>query len=63
MERGNREGQIAISTGVGELVEKRLRTERQRSQRFFADRPKARALVEASTISEWVATLLEELGQ
>jgi transposase len=62
MDLGKRESQIAIITEAGELVEKRLRTERERLQRFFADRPRARVLVEASTISEWVARLLEELG-
>jgi transposase len=39
-----------------------MRTERERLRRFFAGRPKARILMEASTISEWVARLLEELG-
>ena len=58
-EEGN---QIAILTESGELSEKRLRTERERLRQFFADRPKARILLEASTISEWVARVLEELG-
>jgi hypothetical protein len=53
----------AIITEAGELVEKRMRTERERLQRFFADRAEARILLEASTNSEWVARLLEELGQ
>jgi transposase len=59
---GKRESQIAIITEAGELVEKRLRTERERLRRFFVDRPKLRILMEASTISEWVARVLEELG-
>jgi transposase len=62
MDLGKRESQIAIITEAGELVEKRVRTERERLQALFADRPKARILLEASTISEWVARLLEELG-
>ena len=62
MDLGKRESQIAIITEAGELIEKRLRTERERLRQFFADRPKARILVEASTISEWVARLLEEMG-
>jgi transposase len=62
MDLGKRESQIAIITEAGELVEKRVRKERERLQRLFADRPKARILLEASTISEWVARLLEELG-
>jgi transposase len=62
MDLGKRESQIAIITEAGELIEKRMRTERERLRQFFSDRPKARILMEASTISEWVARLLEELG-
>jgi transposase len=62
MDLGKRESQIAIITDAGELIEKRVRTERERLRQFFADRPKAEILLEASTISEWVARLLEELG-
>ncbi|MCG6926029.1 MAG: hypothetical protein LJF30_12035, partial [Acidobacteria bacterium] len=62
MDLGKRESQIAIITEAGELIEKRLRTERERLRQFFTDRPKARILMEASTISEWVARLLEEVG-
>jgi len=38
------------------------RTERERLTQYFKDRPKAKILIEASTISEWVARLLEGLG-
>ncbi len=62
MDLGKRESQIAIITEAGELIEKRVRTERGRLRQFFGDRPKARILMESSTISEWVARLLEELG-
>ncbi len=62
MDLGKRESQIAIITEAGELIEKRVRTERERLRQFFADRPKTRIVMEASTISEWVARLLEELG-
>jgi transposase len=62
MDLGKKESQIAILTGAGELVEKRMRTQRERLMRYFKDRPKARILIEASTISEWVARLLEGLG-
>ena len=62
MDLGKKESQIAILTEAGKLVEKRMRTERERLRQFFADRPKARILMEASTISEWVARVLEELG-
>jgi len=62
MDLGKRESQIAIITEAGELIEKRMRTQGESLRRFFADRPKARILMEASTISEGVAHLLEELG-
>jgi transposase len=62
MDLGKKESQIAIITEAGELVEKRLRTERERLREFFVARPGSRILIEASTISEWVARLLEELG-
>ena len=62
MDLGKRESQIAIITEAGELIEKRVRTERERLRQFFADPSKARILVEASTSSEWVARVLEELG-
>jgi hypothetical protein len=44
MDLGKRESQIAIITEAGELIEKRLRTERERLRQFFTDRPKARSL-------------------
>lgn len=59
---GKRESQVAIVTEAGELVEKRLRTERERLRRSFVDRPKSTVLMEASTISEWAARLLEDPG-
>ncbi len=62
MDLGKKESQSAIITEAGELVEKRLRTKRERLMRYFKDRPPARILMEASTISEWVARLLDELG-
>jgi transposase len=62
MDLGKRESQIAIITRAGELIEKRLRTLRERLREYFADRPNARILMESSTISEWVARLLEGLG-
>jgi transposase len=62
MDLGKKESQIAIITDAGELIEKRIRTERERLIEFFKERPHARILMESSTISEWVARLLEELG-
>jgi hypothetical protein len=49
---GKKESQIAIVTGVDELVEKRMRTGVERLRQFVAERAKARLLMEASTISE-----------
>lgn len=62
MDLRKKESQIAILTEAGALIEKRIRTERERVRQSFADRPKSRILIEASTMSEWVARLLEELG-
>jgi len=62
MDLGKKESQIAIITEGGELVEKRMRTERERLRQYFKERPPSKVLIEASTISEWVARVLEELG-
>ena len=61
MDLGKRESQIAIITEAGELIEKRMRTELARLV-YFKDRAPAKTLREASTISEWAARFLEELG-
>jgi transposase len=57
-----RESQICIETADGEVIEKRIRTERDRFIAVFGARPRSRILVEAMTESEWVARCLEELG-
>jgi transposase len=57
-----RESQICIETAEGEVIERRIRTERDRFVALFDSRPKARILLEAMTESEWVARCLEELG-
>lgn len=57
-----RESQICIETEFGEVVEKRIRTERERFEAVFGGRPPAKILLEAMTESEWVARCLEELG-
>ena len=62
MDLGKKESQIAILTQGGELIEKRMRTERERLRQYFEGRPQAKILMEASTVSEWVARLLEDLG-
>jgi hypothetical protein len=50
------------SLGDGELINRRIRTERPRLAEMFGRRPQARILLEASTESEWVARCLEDLG-
>lgn len=55
--------QIAVLTEAGEILEKRVRTSRSALSAFFVGRPESRVLLESSTESEWVARLLEELGQ
>jgi len=62
MDLGKKESQVTILSEAGELIEKRMRTERERLVEYFKDRPRAKILMEASTISEWVARVLEELG-
>jgi len=57
-----RESQICIETGEGEVIEKRIRTERERFTEIFGKRPPAKILIEAMTESEWVARCLEDLG-
>ena len=62
MDIGLRESQLAILTEAGELLDKRIRTERDRLVQFFGSRAKAKILIEASTESEWIARCLEKLG-
>jgi transposase len=55
------ESQICILTENGEMVERRIRTQRERFAALFGERAPAKILIEASTESEWVARCLEEL--
>ena len=57
-----KESQVCILEEDGRVVEKRIRTLRERFAEVFGGRPKARILVESSTESEWVARCLESLG-
>jgi transposase len=57
-----RESQVCILAGEGEVIEKRIRTERMRFAELLGGRPRARILIESSTESEWVARCLEGLG-
>lgn len=44
--------QNCIMTEDGELIERRIKTDRESFDRLFAERPPARILVESSTESE-----------
>ena len=57
-----KESQLCILTEAGEVIERRIRTERARFGAVLGERSPARVLLEASTESEWVACGLEELG-
>jgi transposase len=54
--------QVCILTADGELIERRIKTERGSFDKLFAGQPLARILVESSTESEWCARHLEALG-
>jgi hypothetical protein len=50
-----KESQICILAEGGELIERRIPTQRQRFGEGLGGRPPARILLESSTESEWVA--------
>jgi transposase len=56
------ESQICRLTEVGEILEQRIATRRDRWAAVLGKLPRARVLIEASTESEWVARCLEDLG-
>ena len=56
------QSQICILAQDGELIEKRIRTGRDRFESVLGARPRARILIEATTESEWVARCLEAQG-
>jgi transposase len=57
-----KESQICVVTADGEIVETRIRTERERFASVLGGRAPSKIVIEASTDSEWVACCLEELG-
>jgi transposase len=59
---GKVSSQVCIITEGGELVERRVRTDREQIIKLLSGHPQARILLEASTESEWVARFLEGLG-
>ena len=56
------ESQICVLTESGEIIERRIRTQRERFAAVLGARPPAKLLIEASTESEWVARCLEKHG-
>ena len=57
-----KDSQIRIVTVAGEVIDRRVPTRPEAFTRLFADRPRTRILIEASTESEWVARHLEAFG-
>ena len=57
-----RESRLCIITVDGEVIEQRIRSERERFAEVLGTRARVKILLEASTESEWVARCLEELG-
>ncbi len=57
-----RESHVCILAAEGGVIEKRIRTERERFSELLEVISSARILIEASTESEWVARCLEDLG-
>ena len=52
------ESQICRLTEDGEIIEKRIATRADRLAKELGTLPRARILIEASTVSEWVARVL-----
>src|SRR5438552_1643161 len=54
--------QVCVLKEDGEIIERRIRTERDRFAAVLQAYPGTRILLEAGTESEWVARCLEQLG-
>src|SRR3954464_11370194 len=54
--------QVCIITQDGELIERRIKTDREHLAKLLGSRAPARILIESATESEWVARYLEALG-
>lgn len=59
---GKVSSQVCILSEDGELIERRIHTNREQITKVLSNRSPARILIESSTESEWVARFLEELG-
>lgn len=62
LDLGKTSNRICLQTEDGELIECRIKTEREQFAKVFGQRPPSCILIEASTESEWVARCLETLG-
>jgi transposase len=58
---GKVSSQVCIITEDGELIERRIKTDREHLSELLGSRPPARILIESGTKSEWVARYLEAL--
>src|SRR3954463_14857905 len=56
------ESQLCILSASGEMIERRIRTQREQFGALLGERAPAKILIEVSTESEWVARCLEQLG-
>ena len=54
--------QLCFCDENGEIIEKRINTDRKRFRDVLEKAPRSKVLIEASTESEWVASCIEELG-
>jgi transposase len=59
---GKVSSQVCVITADGELIERRIKTDREHISELLARRAPARVVIESSTESEWVARYLEEIG-
>jgi transposase len=59
---GKVSSQVCIITEDGELIERRIKTDREHLCELLGSRQPARVLIESGTESEWVARYLEALG-
>ena len=59
---GKVSSQVCIITQDGELIERRIKTDREHISELLGSRPTSRILIESGTESEWVARFLEALG-
>ncbi|MDT7779454.1 MAG: transposase [Acidobacteriota bacterium] len=58
---GKVSSQVCIITKDGELIERRIKTEREHIYELLGSRAPARVVIESSTESEWVARYLEQI--